>query len=73
VVDEYGELLGLVSLDDILEEIVGEFTTIAPGQLSAYRRQEDGSWLIDGASQLRDLNRKLKLDFPLADPRRLTG
>jgi Mg2+/Co2+ transporter CorB len=73
VVDEYGELLGLVSLNDILEEIVGEFTTIAPGQLSAYRRQEDGSWLIDGASQLRDLNRKLKLDFPLGGPKTLNG
>jgi len=73
VVDEYGELLGLVSLDDILEEIVGEFTTTAPGQLGAYRRQEDGSWLVDGASQLRDLNRKLKLDFPLNGPKTLNG
>jgi Mg2+/Co2+ transporter CorB len=73
VVDEYGELLGLVSLDDILEEIVGEFTTIAPGQLSAYRQQEDGSWLVDGASQLRDLNRKLKLNFPLTGPKTLNG
>ena len=73
VVDEYGELLGMVSLDDILEEIVGEFTTIAPGQLGAYRRQQDGSWLIDGASQLRDLNRKLKLDFPLGGPKTLNG
>ena len=73
VVDEYGELLGLVSLDDILEEIVGEFTTIAPGQLGTCRRQEDGSWLIDGASQLRDLNRKLKLDFPLGGPKTLNG
>ncbi len=73
VVDEYGELLGLVSLDDILEEIVGEFTTVAPGQLGAYRRQEDGSWLVDGASQLRDLNRKLKLEFPLDGPKTLNG
>jgi len=73
VVDEYGELLGLVSLDDILEEIVGEFTTTAPGQLSAYRRHEDGSWLVDGASQLRDLNRKLKLNFPLNGPKTLNG
>jgi Mg2+/Co2+ transporter CorB len=73
VVDEYGELLGLVSLDDILEEIVGEFTTIAPGQLGTYRRQDDGSWLVDGASQLRDLNRKLKLDLPLDGPKTLNG
>lgn len=73
VVDEYGELLGLVSLEDILEEIVGEFTTHAPAQGSAYRRQEDGSWLVDGGSTLRDLNRKLGLQFPLSGPKTLNG
>lgn len=73
VVDEYGELLGLVTLDDLLEEIVGEFTTIAPGQTGSYRKQNDGSWLVDGASPLRDLNRKLKLDFPLDGPKTLNG
>jgi len=73
VVDEYGELLGLVTLDDLLEEIVGEFTTIAPGQTGSYRKQDDGSWLVDGASPLRDLNRKLKLDFPLSGPKTLNG
>ena len=73
VVDEYGELLGLVSLNDILEEIVGEFTTIAPSRSGSYRRQEDGSWVVDGASQLRDLNRKLNLDFPLDGPKTLNG
>lgn len=73
VVDEYGELLGLVSLEDILEEIVGEFTTHAPAQGSAYRRQEDGGWLVDGGSLLRDLNRKLALQFPLDGPKTLNG
>lgn len=73
VVDEYGELLGLVSLEDILEEIVGEFTTHAPAQGGAYRRQEDGGWLVDGGSLLRDLNRKLDLPFPLNGPKTLNG
>jgi Mg2+/Co2+ transporter CorB len=73
VVDEYGELLGLVSLEDILEEIVGEFTTHAPAQGGAYRRQDDGSWLVDGSSLLRDLNRKLGLQFPLDGPKTLNG
>lgn len=73
VVDEYGELLGLVSLEDILEEIVGEFTTHAPTQGGTYRRQDDGSWLVDGSSLLRDLNRKLGLQFPLDGPKTLNG
>lgn len=73
VVDEYGELQGLVTLDDLLEEVVGEFTTIAPGKSGGYRQQDDGSWLVDGASPLRDLNRKLKLEFPLDGPKTLNG
>lgn len=72
VVDEYGELLGLVSLEDILEEIVGEFTP-HPAAHGGIYRQEDGSWLVDGSCTLRDLNRKLKLDLPLDGPRTLNG
>jgi Mg2+/Co2+ transporter CorB len=73
VVDEYGELLGLIGMEDLLEEIVGEFTTQAPGQSSRYRKQEDGSWLVEGGSLVRDLNRKLGLELPTEGPRTLNG
>lgn len=73
VVDEYGELKGVVTLEDILEEIVGEFTTQSPSRSSAFRRQDDGSWLVDGSATLRELNRKLGLDFPLDGPKTLNG
>jgi Mg2+/Co2+ transporter CorB len=73
VVDEYGELKGLLSLEDILEEIVGEFTTQSPAVSTAYHPQADGSWLVDGSAQLRDINRKLGFDFPLDGPRTLNG
>lgn len=73
VVDEYGELMGLVTLEDILEEIVGEFTTHGPSQTSTNQKQEDGSWLVEGSSLLRDLNRKLELKLPLDGPKTLNG
>jgi len=73
VVDEYGELQGLVTMSDILEEIVGEFTTRSPLQATYFHPQEDGSWLIDGSSSLRDLNRKLGTKFPIDGPKTLNG
>jgi Mg2+/Co2+ transporter CorB len=73
VVDEYGELKGLVTLEDILEEIVGEFTTQSPSHTSAFHLQKDGSWLADGSATLRELNRKLGLGFPLDGPKTLNG
>lgn len=72
MVDEYGELLGLVSLEDILEEIVGEFAARPTAHGGIYP-QDDGSWLVDGGCSLRDLNRKLKLDLPLDGPKTLNG
>ena len=73
VVDEYGELLGLVSLEDILEEIVGEFTTQTPGDAGAFKRETDGSVVVDGMASLRMLNRKLGTAFPLDGPKTLNG
>ena len=73
VVDEYGELLGLVTLENILEEIVGEFTTSSPNQTGKFLRQDDGSFLLEGSSSLRELNRKLGLHFPLQDAKTLNG
>ncbi len=73
VVDEYGELLGLVTLENILEEIVGDFTTQSPAQTGKFLRYEDGSMLVEGSSSLRDLNRKLGMHFPLDGAKTLNG
>ena len=73
VVDEYGELLGLVTLENILEEIVGEFTTQSPTQTGKFLRQDDGSFLLEGSSSLRELNRKLGLHLPLVGAKTLNG
>jgi Mg2+/Co2+ transporter CorB len=73
VVDEYGDLKGLVTLEDILEEVIGDFTTQSPSRLGSYRQEADGSWLVDGSSTLRDLNKKLSLHLPLDGPRTLNG
>ncbi len=73
IVDEYGELQGLVTLEDILEEIIGEFTTNSPMRTGGYSKQDDGSYLIEGSTLLRDLNRKLGFQFPLDGPKTVNG
>lgn len=74
VVDEYGDIQGLVTLADILEEVVGEFTTdIAEENNDEVRKQPDGSYLIDGSINLRDLNRELRLSLPTDGPKTLNG
>jgi len=73
VVDEYGELMGLVTLEDILEELIGEFTTQSPLQTGGFVKQPDGSYLVEGATLLRELNRKLGFGFPLDGPKTLNG
>ena len=73
VVDEYGELEGLVTIEDIVEEIVGDFTTQAPDGAQAWRRAADGSVIVEGMAHLRTLNRKLGTRFPLDGPKTLNG
>ena len=73
VVDEYGELQGLVTIEDIIEEIIGEFTTQAPGSTESFRREPDGSVIVDGMMPLRVLNRRLGTQFPLDGPKTLNG
>ncbi len=73
VVDEYGELQGLVTLEDILEEIVGEFTSQSPAHGAQLREQDDGSYIVEGMCSLRYLNRKLGLSFDLSGPKTING
>ena len=73
VVNEYGDIQGLVTLDDILEEIVGEFTS-DPADLSKdIHQQEDGTYLVDGSTTVRDLNKALDWDLPVEGPKTLNG
>jgi len=73
VVDEYGDLLGLVTIEDILEEIVGEFTSEPVGSLRRIEKLPDGSVRADGRTRLRVLNRRLGWDLPVDGPSTLNG
>ena len=74
IVDEYGDIQGLVTLEDILEEIVGDFTTsIAPDPSDEIHPQIDGSYLIDGAVNIRDLNKEMSWSLPIDGPKTLNG
>lgn len=71
VVDEYGEMQGVLTLNDILEEIVGDFTSITMGK--RIRPQPDGTFLVDGAVTIREFNRTSGWELPLRGPRTING
>ncbi|MCE9789488.1 HlyC/CorC family transporter [Shewanella chilikensis] len=74
VVDEYGDIQGLVTLEDILEEIVGDFTTsMITTPSEDITPQQDGSFLIDATINIRDLNKEMDWDFPTDGPKTLNG
>jgi Mg2+/Co2+ transporter CorB len=73
VVDEYGDIQGIVTLDDILEEIVGEFTTDMATSNVDIHPQDDGTFLIDGSTHIRLINRQLAWLLPQDGPKTLNG
>ncbi|VAX09983.1 Putative membrane protein YfjD [hydrothermal vent metagenome] len=73
VVNEYGDIQGLITLEDILEEIVGEFTTDPAASSKDIHQQEDGSYLIDGSITIRELNKALNWDLSAEGPKTLNG
>ena len=73
VVDEYGVLQGMVTLDDILEEIIGEFTTDLQTFNQDIQAQEDGSFFVDGGTTVRDINKQLNWNISTEGPKTVNG
>jgi Mg2+/Co2+ transporter CorB len=73
VVDEYGDVQGLVTFADLVEEIIGEFATDPSDSISEVRPQPDGSYLVNGTANVREMVRSLNWDLPLGGPKTMNG
>ena len=74
MVDEYGDIQGLVTLEDILEEVVGDFTTTQTRPPSEeVNMQHDGTVMVEGSVNIRDLNKEMDWDLPTEGPKTLSG
>ncbi|MFD2229620.1 HlyC/CorC family transporter [Alkalimarinus sediminis] len=73
VVDEYGDIMGIATMEDILEEIVGEFTTNFSANSADITPQDDGSYIIDGSATIRTINKTLSWNLPTSGPKTLNG
>ena len=73
VIDEYGDVHGLLTMADLLEEIVGEFATDPSDHIASVHPQDDGSYLVDGTALLRELSRNMHWELPTEGPKTLNG
>ena len=73
VVDEYGDIEGIITIEEIIEEIVGDFTMVLPGLDEGIKVEEDGSFLASGSVNLRELNRQLNWNLPTDGAKTLNG
>ena len=73
VVDEYGNVQGIATLEDILEEIVGDFTSDMASTSQDITPQDDGSFIVDGSTNIRDLNKALSFDLTITGPKTFSG